>query len=123
MDPLAQLPTPEQTPAPQLPELLRSPTMPTPGSLPVVPSMAPINVAQAAALVAAAPTVSALPLPTAPAVAANEDVIEPEWVDQAESLIAQTAGNPYAEEEAIEALQIDYLRKRYGHEVHKTGSD
>jgi len=32
--------------------------------------------------------------------------IEPEWVDQAESVIAKTAGDPHAEEEAVEALQL-----------------
>jgi hypothetical protein len=56
-------------------------------------------------------------LPIAPATALDQDVIEPEWVDQAEAVIVKTAGDPHAEEEAVEALQIDYLQKRYGHTV------
>ena len=54
-----------------------------------------------------------------PAAAADQDVIETEWVDQAEATIAKTAGDPHAEEEAVEALQVDYLAKRYGHAVKK----
>ena len=60
---------------------------------------------------------------TPPPAAADQDVIEPEWVDQAEAVIARTAGDPHAEEEAVEALQVDYLAKRYGHQVKKDGQD
>lgn len=54
-----------------------------------------------------------------PAEAADVDVIEKEWVDQAEKIVEQTKGDPYLEEEAVEALQMDYLKKRYGHDVKK----
>lgn len=54
-----------------------------------------------------------------PTTASDQDVIEPEWVDAAEKVIAQTADNPYQEEEAFEGLQVDYLKKRYGHDVKK----
>lgn len=54
-----------------------------------------------------------------PEVAADQDAIEPEWVEKAEQVVTATAGNPYEEEEGIEALQIDYLKKRYGFEVKK----
>jgi hypothetical protein len=71
-----------------------------------------------------AKAIAAAPMPVAPVVpvpqtAADQDVVEPEWVDAAEQTIAHTAGNPYAEEEAVETLQTDYLKKRYGHEVKK----
>ncbi len=71
-----------------------------------------------------AQAIAAAPMPTAPVVAtpqvaADQDVVEPEWVDAAEQAITQTTGNPHAEEEAVESLQIDYLKKRYGHEVKK----
>ncbi len=49
-----------------------------------------------------------------PQVAADIDVIEPEWVEKAEEVVKAHAGDPYAEEEAIEELQQDYLQKRYG---------
>jgi hypothetical protein len=58
---------------------------------------------------------SSAPLPPADDV----DVIEKEWVDQAEHIIDQTKNDPYTEEEAVEALQTDYLKKRYGHDVKK----
>jgi hypothetical protein len=44
-------------------------------------------------------------------------VIEPEWVNQAEQVVAAHQGDPYGEEEAIEDLQRDYLLKRYGMKV------
>jgi hypothetical protein len=50
-------------------------------------------------------------------VAGDVDVIEPEWVNKAEQVVAQHQGDPYGEEEAIEDLQRDYLQKRYGHTV------
>lgn len=55
-----------------------------------------------------------------PVTAADVDVIEKEWVDKAEEVIAKNAGDPHAEEEAIEDLQIDYLKKRYGKDVAKS---
>lgn len=80
-----------------------------------------LNATDVAAAIAAMPApagpfTAALPVPTA---AADEDLIEPEWVSKTEEVIAQNSGNPYAEEEAIEDLQIDYLQKRYGHIVKK----
>jgi len=80
----------------------------------------PLTAADVAAAIAAMPTPGApQPVVSAPLAAADQDVVEPEWVDAAEKTIQQTAGNPYAEEEAVEALQIDYLKKRYGYEVKK----
>lgn len=65
---------------------------------------------------------SAPPQPTVsnPALAADVDVIEKEWVDKAEEVIAKTAGDPRAEEEAVEDLQIDYMKKRYGKDIKKS---
>ncbi|HVE80827.1 MAG TPA: hypothetical protein VNA68_01670 [Candidatus Dormibacteraeota bacterium] len=54
-----------------------------------------------------------------PQLAEDVDVIEKEWVDQANKVVEQTKNDPYLEEEAIEELQVDYLKKRYGHEVKK----
>lgn len=53
----------------------------------------------------------------APQVAADVDVIEPEWVKKAEEAVAQNRDDPHAEEEAVEAVQIDYLKKRYNLDV------
>lgn len=84
------------------------------------PTQKPLTASDVAAAIATMPVQGApVPVTPAPTVAADQDVVEPEWVDAAEKTIEQTAGNPYAEEEAIEALQIDYLQKRYGYEVKK----
>jgi hypothetical protein len=58
--------------------------------------------------------VGSVPLPN---LAADVDVIEPEWVDKAEDVVRQHLGDPFGEEEAVEALQEDYLQKRYGFTV------
>jgi hypothetical protein len=59
------------------------------------------------------------PIEPNPTEAADVDVIEKEWVDQADKIVAQTKHDPYVEEEAVESLQQDYLKKRYGHDVKK----
>lgn len=52
-----------------------------------------------------------------PSIAADVDVIEPEWVKKAEEAVAKNREDPRAEEAAVEALQIDYLKKRYNLDV------
>lgn len=51
---------------------------------------------------------------TAPLVAADEDLIEKEWVDKAKEIIDQTKDDPYTRTAKVNALQRDYLQKRYG---------
>lgn len=48
-----------------------------------------------------------------PAVAADEDLIEKEWVEKAKKVIAETKHDPYLQEQAVSKLQADYLQKRY----------
>lgn len=86
------------------------------------PAAAHLTASDVAAAIAQMPATPTPVVPTSvtpPPTAADQDVIEPEWVEQAEATIARTAGDPHAEEEAVEALQIDYLQKRYGHTVKK----
>jgi hypothetical protein len=45
------------------------------------------------------------------------DVIEKDWVDAAEEVVKNTRDDPYRQEEAVESLQVDYLKKRYGKDV------
>jgi hypothetical protein len=52
-----------------------------------------------------------------PATAADVDVIESEWVKKAEEAVAANRDDPRAEEAAVEALQVEYLKKRYNLEV------
>lgn len=52
-----------------------------------------------------------------PAVAADDDLIEKEWVDKAKKIIAETKDDPYLREREVTRLQADYLKKRYGKEL------
>lgn len=58
--------------------------------------------------------------PTSPSVAADDDLIEKEWVDRAKQIIASTKDDPYRREQEVKKLQLDYVRKRYGREIGDT---
>jgi hypothetical protein len=125
-------PRPEQTPAPgqsheQLPEAPRQ----TPEYGEVTPERSQEQ-AQQAAPAAPQPTPISLPTPVPvaddnqaatqsdddlPAVAADEDLIEKEWVDKAKKIIAETKDDPHQREKEVGRLQADYLKKRYGKEL------
>lgn len=51
---------------------------------------------------------------SSPLVAADEDLIEKEWVDKAKEIIEQTRDDPHARTQKVNELQRDYLQKRYG---------
>lgn len=89
-----------------------SPTLPAPKPQPtatIAPSQAPPLV----------PLVTPDPNPT---VAADDEVIEKEWVDKAKKIVTETKDDPYRQEKEVSKLQADYLKKRYGKEV-KVASD
>lgn len=46
--------------------------------------------------------------------AADDDLIEKEWVDKAKKIIQETKDDPYTREREVTKLQIEYIRKRYG---------
>ncbi|MGB3009513.1 MAG: hypothetical protein WBB33_04125 [Candidatus Saccharimonadales bacterium] len=51
---------------------------------------------------------------SSPAVAADEDLIEREWVEKAKKVVADNRHDPHAQDLAVGQLQADYLKKRYG---------
>jgi hypothetical protein len=53
----------------------------------------------------------------APSVAADDDLIEKEWVKKAKEIIADTHDNPRKRETEVSRLQRDYLKKRYRKEI------
>ncbi|MEI6228600.1 MAG: hypothetical protein WCP11_01065 [Candidatus Saccharibacteria bacterium] len=57
----------------------------------------------------------------APLIAADDDLIEKEWVDKAKKIVTETQNDPYNREEQITKLQVDYLKKRYGKEIKTLG--
>lgn len=56
-----------------------------------------------------------------PLVAADDEVIEREWVEKAKRIVASTKDDPYSQEKEVGKLQADYLKKRYGKEVKLVG--
>lgn len=54
---------------------------------------------------------------TNPAFAADDEVIEKEWVEKAKKVIAETKHDPHLQESEVSKLQADYLQKRYGKTV------
>jgi len=56
-----------------------------------------------------------------PAIAKDDDLIEREWVDKAKKIVAETQNDPYRQEEAVNKLQVDYMKKRYGKELDVAG--
>jgi hypothetical protein len=96
------------------------------------PERAPEQAAHAQASVAAQAGPIALPTPVIaaqddttqtsvvndlPAVAADDDLIEKEWVDKAKQIISLTKHDPARREKEVGRLQADYLKKRYGKEL------
>lgn len=117
-------PTPEQAPVPgnhveQLPVAAEQGSAATATSAPATPPASlPVVVATTAATAAASPDQA--PVTTATPPTANDvDVLEKEWVDHAEAAIKKTEGDPRAEETAVEDLQVDYMKKRYGKDIKK----
>ncbi len=52
-----------------------------------------------------------------PIVAADEDLIEKEWVAKAKEVIAATKDDPFRREQEVKKLQLEYVRRRYGREI------
>src|SRR5690606_9677336 len=76
-----------------------------------LPPVAPTPVVDDAATVQ--PSVS----DDTPLVAADDDLIEKEWVDKAKQILSKTKDDPYQREQEISRLQQEYLKKRYGKEL------
>ena len=54
--------------------------------------------------------------------AADQDLIEKEWVEKAKRIINETRDDPYKREQEVSKLQIEYIRKRYGREIGEAGT-
>ena len=57
------------------------------------------------------------PASGSPLVAADEDLIEKEWVDKAKEIIQHTRDDPHARSQRVNELQRDYLQKRYNRAI------
>jgi len=52
-----------------------------------------------------------------PLVAADDEVIEKEWVQKAKKIVQDTKNDPHVQEKEVSKLQADYIKKRYGKEI------
>lgn len=86
----------------------------TPATLPLATIPLPLP-----ATPSSSPPLSQQPLQTATAqalsfqVADDKDVIEPEWVNKAKSIVDQTSDDPYKQSEELTVFKADYMQKRY----------
>jgi hypothetical protein len=112
------LPTPEVVQTREVPKSLEAAPIiesrPAIERQPGPPSTAPIPVpAPVAPVSAVAPPATS----SAPSVAADDDVIEKEWINMAKKVLSLTKGDPFQKGHEISKLQADYLEKRYGKQV------
>lgn len=113
-------PLPEAMPSssealPPLP-VMEQVSPPAPLAQPPVPAPAPAPLmAVSNPPVAASP--AGVPPATNPAAAADNDLIEKEWVAKAKAIIAQTREDPFSQSTQIAAVKADYLKKRYNKDV------
>ena len=123
---------PEQVPAQVTPNGERIPVLPSPEGGIESGAERFEQTAEASALAADAATVGVPTLPPAmvldpaaviapasdsPLIAADEDVIEKEWVDRAKKIIGETKDDPFARSSRVNELQKAYLQKRYSKEL------
>jgi len=116
----------ESLPLPPAPAGEHLPVLPTPeGGIETgaerVEQTAEASAAVADATATGAPVVSTAPVAdepatstAGPAVAADDDVIEKEWVDKAKKIVLSTVDDPHGRASKVNELQKDYLKKRYG---------
>lgn len=119
----------EQLPTPPAPHAERIPVLPTPeGGLDTSlerteqaaeasAAVADMTASGASAIATAIPAADDQAVSDSPIVAADEDVIEKEWVDKAKKIILATKDDPYKRTSQVNELQKDYLKKRYGKDL------
>jgi hypothetical protein len=52
-----------------------------------------------------------------PAIADDNDLIEKEWVTKAKHIVEQTKHDPYAQNQEVNKMKADYLKKRYNKDL------
>jgi hypothetical protein len=62
-------------------------------------------------------TVASLAQLDVPEVADDLDLIEKEWVKKAKEIVNATQGDPYSQNNQINQMKVDYIKKRYNKEI------
>lgn len=83
---------------------------------PAVPAAPPVLPMPAPAQVVPMPAPAA-PTDNNPVLAADDDLIEREWVDMVKKVVAENRNDPYKLAKEVSRLQADYVHKRYGREI------
>lgn len=109
--PSKELEAPKET----APERAGSQPTPPPAPPQILPQAQPLPVPAPQPSTAAA--ASQVAIDDTPLVAADEDLIEKEWVDKAKKIVTETKSDPYAQEDKVSRLQADYIKKRYGKDI------
>jgi hypothetical protein len=81
-------------------------------------------------IVSSGPLVTSIPAPTLPGAsasnpiladvpltAADDDIIESRWIEEAKKIVEHTKGDPHAQGDATYALKSDYLLKRHNRTI------
>ncbi len=94
----------------------------SPAPAPANPSPAASQPAPPASAAAAQPATSADPSEATtadgtPLIADDADLIEKAWVEKAKSLVDQTKGDPYKQNQEINKFKADYIKKRYNKDI------
>ena len=84
-------------------------------SAPPLPVVTPVS--QVAPATPVDPTPVAASASDHPAVAKDSDLIEREWVQKAKQILGETKDDPHSRSERVQALQVDYLAKRYNRKL------
>lgn len=93
-------------------EVLPQGPPPEPTFTPVAPPPLPVVPAPVADDAVVQPVVDDNPI-----AAADDELIEKEWVDKAKRIVKETRSDPYKQEDEVSKLQADYLKKRYGKDI------
>jgi hypothetical protein len=57
------------------------------------------------------------PMASMPSIADDADLIEKEWVLKAKQIVEETKNDPYAQNQEMNRMKADYIKKRYNKEV------
>ena len=49
--------------------------------------------------------------------AEDADLIEKAWIEKAKRIVAETRGDPYAQNKEINKVKADYIKKRYNRDI------
>jgi hypothetical protein len=94
-----------------------SPALPADQSASPPPQVPPPSLSGQATTDSPNPTAvpqSAVPLP---AIADDNDLIEKEWVTKAKHIVEQTKHDPYVQNQEVNKMKADYLKKRYNKDL------